>query len=230
MDKICAVYSFRHIPTGRRYIGSSRDVHSRRREHLKRARLGGLSCFHRALREFGKDSFEFEVLRVCKDGDERFNAEKHFITFYNSASTNGFNTRSDPTKTYDHRHSEITKLRISMANKGNKPSKRCIEASVRRHKGRRLTDEHKKKIGDAVRGQSHPGWHFTLAQRRRMSLKRRGAMNSFFGRRHTAETKRKLAEMNTGKKLSPETRTKLSEALRRRWRKFKSSGQKGFLR
>lgn len=57
-------------------------------------------------------------------------------------------------------------------------------------KGKTLSDEHKRKIGDSVRG----------------------VKNGFFGRTHTDDVKRKISEHRTGTKLSDATLKKISEA------------------
>lgn len=58
------------------------------------------------------------------------------------------------------------------------------------HKGKHLTEEHRKKISNSTKGENH----------------------SFFGKHHSEETKQKLREANLNKEVSEETRKKLSLA------------------
>lgn len=77
------------------------------------------------------------------------------------------------------------------------------------HKGTKLSEEHKKKISEAMK-RSHNHHH----------------------RHHSEETKKKMSEAKKGKKRSEETKKKISESLKGRkgkpaWNKGKSSGMKG---
>jgi len=51
---------------------------------------------------------------------------------------------------------------------------------------------------------------------RQMSVRLSGQGNPFFGRTHSAETRKKLSDINTGKKHSPEQNAKLSAAMKGR--------------
>lgn len=95
------------------------------------------------------------------------------------------------------------------------------------NKNKHLSEETKKKIGDANRGKKR-----TDEERRKMSEARAGEKNAMFGRRHTkaaknkmskakkgkpghprsAETRKAISQANKGKLISDETRKKLSES------------------
>jgi len=68
--------------------------------------------------------------------------------------------------------------------------------------GKKLTDEHKKKIGLANRGKKRNP--LTIEHRKKIS-------QSHMGLTHTPETRRILSEKHTGKKLSKETIKKLKD-------------------
>jgi hypothetical protein len=77
----------------------------------------------------------------------------------------------------------------------NRPPEELIFMKVEEHsslhnKGKNHTDEAKKKIGEAVKGEKNPN----------------------YGKQFSDETKKKMSEAHLGKKLSDETRKKLSEA------------------
>lgn len=79
--------------------------------------------------------------------------------------------------------SEGTRKKMSIAKIGNKY---CL--------GNKLTDEAKKKISEATRGQNHP----------------------LFGKKHTEQTKEKIGNTNRGKIRSDETKKKIGNASRGR--------------
>ena len=130
---LCGVYCFLHRDSGRCYIGSSRDILDRKREHLKYSLEGDTNHFRRQLRTLGHDSFNFEIVELC-EREKLLKREKFFIQFFDSAR-NGFNTAKDPTLGYDHIHSDVTRARMSVTRKGVK-----------------LSDEHSAKISAANRG------------------------------------------------------------------------------
>jgi len=57
------------------------------------------------------------------------------------------------------------------------------------HRGRKLTEEHKKKLGGK----------FSEEHIRNLILSRMGEKNHFFGRKHSEETKEKMREIAMGK-------------------------------
>ena len=61
-------------------------------------------------------------------------------------------------------------------------------------KGKHLSEEHKKKIRETLKG------------------KNTGKANPFYGKKHSEETKKKISETGKGKHPSEETKKKLSEA------------------
>lgn len=97
--------------------------------------------------------------------------------------------------------------------------------------GRKLSEEHKRKIGDANRGRK-----FTPEQRMNMSLARIGN-KSHLGHKHSEEARKKMSEAakgNTshlGKKCSKESRKRMSEAAKAAWaRKTKKQRTEDILR
>ena len=65
------IYKYTNIINGHSYIGQSKDIFNRKKEHLYRAfhqYLGNQEwdkTFYRALRKYGQDNFSFEVLEEC---------------------------------------------------------------------------------------------------------------------------------------------------------------------
>lgn len=92
-------------------------------------------------------------------------------------------------------HSEETKLKISKANKGR----------VSHRKGKTLSEEHRRKIGEANKA-SQLGKKLTEKTKRKISENnaRKGKPGTMKGRKHSEETKRKMSETHKRKLLSSE--------------------------
>ncbi len=83
-------------------------------------------------------------------------------------------------------------------------------------KGRRLSDETKKKIGAASKGRpsSMLGKSHSAESKKKISDALKGEKNPFFGRSHPPEVVRKIVAANVGRKDSEETRLRKSIARR----------------
>jgi hypothetical protein len=103
-------------------------------------------------------------------------------------------------------HSEETKLKISKANKGR----------VSHRKGNPLSEEHKRKIGEANKvSQLGKKASEKTRQKIRESSFRRGKPGTMTGKKHSEETKQKMSEAKRGKKKSEETKRRMSEAQKK---------------
>ena len=88
---------------------------------------------------------------------------------------------------------------------------RRVEHVTLHHKGKQLTEEHKRKISETKKGKPKSEEH-----KRKMSEARKGKRlgrdNPFYGKTHSEESKKKMSEAKKGKQLTEETKKKLSEA------------------
>lgn len=88
------IYKFTNVANGNSYIGQSRNIENRKKKHLQFAFNPNApdydSVFHRAIRKYGVENFEFEVLEECncKDLNDK---EKYYIEQYNTLVPNGYN-------------------------------------------------------------------------------------------------------------------------------------------
>jgi group I intron endonuclease len=186
LRKTCGVYCVMHLETLRLYVGSSFNCGGRIKTHIRDSNNGSRSCFHRALRQYGVDSFSFDLLEECHRPllNER---EEQWIRFYNSAGLNGFNTMSKPGATYGWFMSEATKQRMRESQrKANTPEKR-------------------ERIRQALLGRKRPD--FSLAWMEKLR-----AAN--IGRKCPEETREKISMALTGKHPSEETRKKIGDVRR----------------
>lgn len=91
-------------------------------------------------------------------------------------------------------------------------------------KGKHLSEEHKRKIGEANKGkhrtdeqrrrisEARKGKYLIEETRRKISEKLKGRVSPYKGKHHTEEQKRKMSEAQKGKHLSKETKRRIGEA------------------
>ena len=116
-DKICGVYKFTHIPSGKCYVGSSIDCLKRRDSHIKCALSGHRNYFKKSMRELGVENFNFEIIEICEPG-KRLLREKFHIASSCSAFPSGFNLVEDPTIGPNYIFSEGVRLKMSLGRLG----------------------------------------------------------------------------------------------------------------
>ena len=95
---------------------------------------------------------------------------------------------------------EIIRMKCSEANKGNTYSV-----------GRKLSEETKRKLSEANKGEKHPKFGKPVSEETRSKIS-----ESNRNRVISEETRRKMSESSKGKKHSEETRRKMSEAAKKR--------------
>ena len=180
-------------PSGKSYIGQTVNPERRHNEH-KRMK-GRESAFHRAIKKYGFDNFKYEVLVTIDLEDKQELKQKldYFEQFYirkYHTFENGYNLTLGGGGSLSCFHTEESKRKMSKSQKGNK---NCL--------GRVLSDETKRKIGEANRG-------------RKMSDEVCRKMSEAH-RNMSEETKRKMSESHKGIKRgapSDEARRKMSES------------------
>lgn len=88
------IYLIKNKANNKVYIGQSIDVDKRIKEHFYKALcekdVSFSSILHVAIRKYGKEMFDCEVLECCSEDklDER---EKYYIKLYDSITPNGYN-------------------------------------------------------------------------------------------------------------------------------------------
>lgn len=83
----CGIYVIRHVASGRCYVGQSRNIEKRWREH-RGSKEGTL--LHRALRKYGNEAFDWTVLETC-DPSELLVREVFWIDRLGTLHPKGFN-------------------------------------------------------------------------------------------------------------------------------------------
>lgn len=177
--KVCGIYKI-VSPSGKIYIGQSIDIIKRFSRYFR------LDCktqqkVYESLKKHGPCNHKFEIICQC-DKEELNDLEKYYIELYQCFNSKfGLNLREGGGSKA--KCSELTKLKISIANTGLKRNAISRERYRQRQIGKSPSVETRKRLSDANKG-----------------------------KKMTEETKNKLREINTGKKLTKEHKEKLSLA------------------
>lgn len=209
------VYRIRNKRNGKFYVGSSIEIEKRLERHRRELERGIHHCIYlqRAWNKYGADSFIFEVIHECSSEEEARLIEQQYLdneteNLYNiSRKASG----GDIISYHPNKQNIIQKMAQSIRKRYESmtPEERKKKHATYSMKGRRHTEEARRKMSEAQKGRKGPkGVKRTPEQRARLSQiasQRTGEKNPFYGKRHSEETKRKLSEKNKGK-LPPNTK------------------------
>ena len=201
------LYKITHKPTGRIYIGQSKNLRKRQASYKSSGGSGNsTSVIRRAILKHGWDEFGFEVI-VYASGYEYLNTvEKNAIAVYDCMVPNGFNVEAGGMCAP---MSAETKERLSKAKRG-----------------RKLSDAHKAKIGVASAN------YWKNAPQEKLDSNAERARNINLGKRFPDSHKKAMSETrkrlfaegklvhhkpNLGRTFPEETRQKMRESALRRW-------------
>lgn len=212
MSIIC-VYKIVNKQNGRAYIGSTVNVEERFSRHRRDLRSGNHHCIYlqRAWDKYGEDSFTFEVVKHGESESEVRKMEEEYLekeydSLYNTSkkSTGGDLITYHPERErIVKRIKEASKARYSTMSSEERRRVYARPGKLNPNYGRRHTEETKRKISEANKGNQYAkGAKRSEEARKKLSelaSSRTGEKNPFFGKTHSEETKKKLAEANRGK-------------------------------
>ena len=145
------------------YIGqTTQSLNKRISNHVTDAFLGRDNMyFHKAIKKYGKDNFEWEIVGKYSSLDELNEAEKYFIRKYNTFK-NGYNLTEGGegllgcsgklAPMYGRHLSKEAKQKIGTAHKGSKRSKESKRKMSEAKKGKKLSKKHKEALKGLHRG------------------------------------------------------------------------------
>lgn len=181
-------------PSGKKYIGSSKDLDKRWKQHLYRLKKG--NHFNRHLQSAWykyQDKLDFRPILICEPKDLIL-YEQICLDFYKPE----YNISKHADKTFNAlgvKRSEETRSKISKAlmgkNKQGHPQpeyvKQMISARMKGNRiwlGRNHSDESKRKMSEAQKGRPSPNKGGTIsdAQKKFLSESRRGPNNPMYGK------------------------------------------------
>lgn len=82
------IYKFTNKINGKSYIGQSKNIERRYKEHKTKKCENTL--FHNAINEYGFENFDFSVIEIC-DAKELNDKEIYYIKEFNTLFPNGYN-------------------------------------------------------------------------------------------------------------------------------------------
>jgi group I intron endonuclease len=160
------IYLIKNITNNKVYIGSAANISKRWSKHKKDLEKGKHhSCLlQRAWDKYGEEKFKFEIIEEVSNSEHLLSYEQVYLDYYKSYEKDrGYNICKTADSPYGIKRSEETKNKISGA-----------------RIGRKLSEEHKKKLSESAKNMSEE-------TRKKMSETRTGKK---FGEEH----KKKLSE------------------------------------
>ena len=140
--KIQGIYSIRNVLNNKVYIGSSKDIVSRWRNHKYEASRNKYNYpLYNAIRKYGIDNFEFNLIEKVADVTLLNSIETSWISYYDAAnSEKGYNICKEASVTRGYKHSEESKLKMSL---------------IKKSKGKKHTEEWKKQHSLLLKGRKY---------------------------------------------------------------------------
>ena len=207
------IYKIEHVDSGKIYIGSAVNIKRRWAEHKHRLKkqIHPNPKLQNAWNKYGAEAFEFTTLISCEPKDFVL-YEQRSIDSYEASGDKGYNLCPVAGSVLGIKRSEETKAKMSAAQKGRELTeehrRKISEAQLGKKRGPR-SEETKRKISETNKLRE-PVRH-TSESRAKISAANKGKPKPPI----SDETRRKLSESHRGKSPSPETRLKLSEAMKR---------------
>jgi group I intron endonuclease len=216
-DRKFLIYKFTS-PSGKSYIGQTKDLKKRIQAHKTKNRC---RAFSDAIKKYSFESFTLAILQENLTIDEVNQWEEFYIREHQTLSPNGYNLESGGRNSIP---SAETRAKMSAwqvgrkrpeigeklraANTGKKASEEARAKMSASRKGRKLTPETILKMSIAQKGLKKPP--ATDETRLKLSKAKKGVPKSAEHREKLSEAAKKRAP------ISEETRIKLSEAAKKR--------------
>lgn len=223
LNPITGIYKITS-PTGKTYIGLSKDIESRLVAYRNmRCKLQHL--LYNSFLSHGVFNHIFEIIHICQE-EELETIESHYGKIFNvTDKESGLNIRDCGGKRG--KLSEETKKKMSESRSGEKNPLF----------GKKHTPEIIKLFSDLKKGEKNPRYGAKLSEeeKKNLSESRLGDKNHFYGKKHSEETIKKIKEYRHpehilkkksesmkgdknhffGKKHSEETKKKISESRKK---------------
>jgi len=203
------VYITTNLINGHQYVGDRTCVCNPEKDKY----LGSGALFEKKVNEYGHKNFQKKILELFDTRKEAFNAQSKYINQYNTSIPNGYNI--SPTGGYGVkgwlRHTDASKLKISKIWKNRKHK---IESKLKMSENnskywlnKEFSDEHKIKLGNINKNKKR-----SIEAKEKMSNACKGkTWEERYGIEEATKRRNSLKIKLTGKKLSEETKLKISQ-------------------
>jgi group I intron endonuclease len=200
-EKLIGIYIWKNKINGKVYIGCSSNIKKRWGQHIQWSKNGSNYKFHQAIREFGEENFEKEILEILElsEINQLETKEKDWIKKYNSIE-DGYNVNFGYNSISFNPNIENIKKNLSeKASKRNWIYKDNIQKSIYKEelekylslgwiKGRpKFSIEHIKELKE-----SHLGITLSDISKEKLSI-------LWKDRHHTEETKKMMSKKLMGR-------------------------------
>ena len=195
------VYCATNKINGKKYVGfSSRPIGVRISVHKYDASSGEGYLFHKAIRKYGWENFEWKILLDDVDICDLGYFETFFVKKLGTKVPNGYNLTDGGEGVPGRIVSPELRKKISESNRGKKKSETHKRNMSEAAKKRIRTPEEKEAI---------------LKGLNRLDVRKKISESQIGKKKHTEESKRLLSLSQKGRKHSEETRRKISETKKK---------------
>jgi group I intron endonuclease len=216
------IYLITNRNDGKYYIGKTiQPIIRRWNSHLKMARNGSLCHLHAAVRKYGIDAFDIEVIAEAGNHEHLNNLETLWIIALRCYESEvGYNSTFGGE---GGRFNAEVRAKLSRMRKGKPtPQFQTPEARAKGNaalKGRKLSDEHRRNIGKGLLASGRTYKPLSDDVRQRIGANLRGARNPNFGKERSPEHCENLRKALTGRQFSEETKARMSRSATARYAK-----------
>lgn len=218
-NRLIYLYKYTCHENGKSYIGVTSDPIQRFRRHKHAS--SGVVAFNRAVRKYGIDNFNFQILAIFDDVNAANYHENAAIKAFGTLAPGGYNLAGGSPKTkYFGPLSDETKEKIGNGNRGKIHSRGAIEimAASKRgkpswNKGKKFSIETRLKMSLAHEGKPLSQQHreHMINALRRQDIRSKISI-SLMGKPLSKEHRDAISQGNKGKIRTPEQRLRYSEA------------------
>ena len=207
------VYITANLVNGKQYVGD----HST--ENINDSYKGSGLLILRAIKKYGKENFEREILEICESKQEAFNKQEKYINFFNTLKPIGYNISPKGGHNVKNCFSEESKRKISESlKKTYKEKPELIENLREKATGRILSEEVKLTLKGRKshrKGLSLVEEYGNESEKIRKKLKKP----------KTKEHKEKISKSKKGIRMKDETKKKIKISLKGRKTSSSSFGK-----
>lgn len=95
-NEIVYIYCYTNKINSKKYIGQTNDIERRKKQHIQDSKHNHNEArynqiIHQAMRKYGFENFDFEILDTCFNRQEANEKENYWIKYFNTMAPNGYN-------------------------------------------------------------------------------------------------------------------------------------------